>query len=94
MDDYNEDVELGEDLIENTETAKQGSSFIEEIRELEAKAKEQNYTTFKKSTYWHQQNGFVEEDKREDFYNQLLESLLRIETILIKIETLFNDKKE
>ncbi len=49
MDDHNEDVELGEDLIENTETAKEGSSFIEEIRELEAKAKEQNYTTFKSS---------------------------------------------
>lgn len=88
MDEHVDGVEFNELSEVHQAISEQSTNFLEEIKELDKQLRDPNYKTYKKSTYWHQQTGSMDEIKQEAFQKEFMESLLRIEAILIKIETL------
>lgn len=71
----------------------QNSNILEELKDLNQKMANPSYKSYKKSTYWHQQESAMDQVKQETQQKELIECLLRIEAKLAKIENLLQKKK-
>ncbi len=89
MDDHVDGVEINELSVDHKATSEKSANLLEEIKELDKQLRDSNYKLYKKSRYWHQQTGIIDEVKQETFQKELMERLQRIEAILMKIETSF-----
>lgn len=79
MVDKNNGLEHDELSAEqNKEFVHQDKNLLEEVKDIEQKIRNSDYSTFKKTTYWHQQESGMETSNQEALIN-IMECLQRIE---------------
>lgn len=64
------------------------NNILEEMKRLDQEMRNPMIQTFKKTTYWHQQAETMENLNQDALLKGMSECLLRIESSLVKIETL------
>ncbi|MGI5892287.1 MAG: hypothetical protein ACOX7H_06090 [Bacillota bacterium] len=66
----------------------QDLDLITEMQNIEQQLSNQNYKTYRKSRYWHQQNTTQDSIQQKALLQEVIGSLARIENILINMESL------
>ncbi|MGB7604115.1 MAG: hypothetical protein WBL93_01430 [Lutisporaceae bacterium] len=87
-DIYNEKHTTQDENTINNEQPIEDKNLIDEMYELERTLKNPQVQKFTKTTYWNQLSNQIENEKHEDFFQEVLKHLELIEAKLNQIESM------